>query len=352
MQYQITGHLGNLAVLFSDANNDGHITSESEASDPDEIEVLQRQFYYPFGMDMDGTWLRVKPYEDRYRYNHKELTKGLGWYAYGARYYDAAIGRFAGVDPLADAPANIEWSPYAYVWNNPLRYVDPDGRQGEDWVQRNDGSIYWDDNATSQATTKAGEIYLGYDFSTVSSMGLQTNYNNDATFDHYSTDGNTLPEVTVTGKDPSRASTVYKMLWEWDQGTGPRNRTFNNNSVSYSFQDARRVNEARDLWYRKASGSSNYLNTSVTGYRGTFGLADLLWYAGTDPVEQFVGTYRIQSIIPDQNDNLIFTLTNRTSMKSLLYGKGPEWERSSFRLNGNTYQTYIFTEPIDFNRIK
>jgi RHS repeat-associated protein len=53
-------------------------------------------------MDMDGTWLRVKPYEDRYRYNHKELTKGLGWYAYGARYYDAAVGRFTGVDPIAD----------------------------------------------------------------------------------------------------------------------------------------------------------------------------------------------------------------------------------------------------------
>jgi RHS repeat-associated protein len=132
MQYQITDHLGNLAVLFSDANDDGHITSEKETSDPDEIEVLQRHFYYPFGMDMDGTWLRVKPYEDRYRYNHKELTKGLGWYAYGARYYDAAVGRFTGVDPLAvDFAA---WSTYSYTFNNPIRFIDPDGRAAEDII--------------------------------------------------------------------------------------------------------------------------------------------------------------------------------------------------------------------------
>jgi RHS repeat-associated protein len=129
MQYQITDHLGNLAVLFSDANNDGHVTSENETSDPDEIEVLQRHFYYPFGMDMDGTWLRVKPYEDRYRYNHKELTKGLGWYAYGARYYDAAIGRFAGVDPIADQFPHV--TTFNYAEDSPIRYIDLHGLQAE-----------------------------------------------------------------------------------------------------------------------------------------------------------------------------------------------------------------------------
>jgi len=154
MQYQITDHLGNLAVLFSDANNDGHITSESKASDPDEIEVLQRHFYYPFGMDMDGTWLRVKPYEDRYRYNHKELTKGLGWYAYGARYYDAAIGRFTEVDPLAEK--YYGWSPYNYVLGNPIRFKDPDGRSV-------DGEYELDkDGNWQKVSTKGDEI--GVDF--------------------------------------------------------------------------------------------------------------------------------------------------------------------------------------------
>lgn len=40
---------------------------------------------------------------------------------------------FKSVDPLADAPANISWSPYTYVWNNPINAIDPDGRHGE-WV--------------------------------------------------------------------------------------------------------------------------------------------------------------------------------------------------------------------------
>jgi hypothetical protein len=49
---------------------------------------------------------------------------------------------------------------------------------------------------------------------------------------------------------------------------------------------------------------------------------------------------------------LRYILTNRTSMNSFLYDQGPEWERDVFKLNGNTYQTYIFTEPINYNRLK
>jgi RHS repeat-associated protein len=50
-----------------------------------------------------------------------------------ARYYDAGLGRFLSFDPaLSIAEATVSpqrWNRYAYVLNNPLRYVDPDGRE-------------------------------------------------------------------------------------------------------------------------------------------------------------------------------------------------------------------------------
>ena len=66
---------------------------------------------------------------------------------------------FYSVDPLASAFPHM--SPYAAFNNNPLRFTDPTGAAPDDFVKRKDGSIYWDNNANDQATTKAGETYLG-----------------------------------------------------------------------------------------------------------------------------------------------------------------------------------------------
>ena len=61
-------------------------------------------------------------------YAGKRLDRmhGLDWYDFGARQYDPVYGRFAGTDPLCEKYPHL--SPYAYCGNDPVNFVDPDGR--------------------------------------------------------------------------------------------------------------------------------------------------------------------------------------------------------------------------------
>ncbi len=94
-------------------------------------QVEETNHYYPFG-GVFATMGNVQPY----KYNGKEYdTKNnLNWYDYGARYYDAALGRFTTVDPLAEKYYGI--NPYAYCLNNPIKYVDTDGKLPRIFVER------------------------------------------------------------------------------------------------------------------------------------------------------------------------------------------------------------------------
>ena len=85
--------------------------------------VMETNHYYPFGSTFATS--NVQPY----KYNGKELdTKnGLNWYDYGARHYDAVLGRWHVVDPLAEKYYST--SPYTYCLNNPVKYIDPDGKK-------------------------------------------------------------------------------------------------------------------------------------------------------------------------------------------------------------------------------
>lgn len=86
--------------------------------------VEETNHYYPFGGAFASTG-NVQPY----KYNGKELDakKGLNWYDYGARMYDPTLGRWHRVDPLAEKYYGI--TPYNYCFDNPIKYIDPDGFQ-------------------------------------------------------------------------------------------------------------------------------------------------------------------------------------------------------------------------------
>ncbi len=77
----------------------------------------------------------------KFGYNGKELNEELGleWHDFGARNYDAALGRWTNLDPLAEQYYNT--SPYVYALNAPTFFIDPDGREVDVtdlWNQRKD----------------------------------------------------------------------------------------------------------------------------------------------------------------------------------------------------------------------
>jgi RHS repeat-associated protein len=80
----------------------------------------------PFGetmADQKGTMY----YQTPYKFNGKEFDEEIGFYCYGARYYEPKISIWLSVDPLAQTSPNT--SPYNYCINNPINMIDPDGQK-------------------------------------------------------------------------------------------------------------------------------------------------------------------------------------------------------------------------------
>ncbi|WP_323829711.1 RHS repeat-associated core domain-containing protein [Algoriphagus persicinus] len=88
-------------------------------------DIVQKDDYYPFGLTFNSL-LRENSLGNKYLFNGKERQELTGWDDYGARMYMADIGRWGVVDPLAEQFPS--WSPYSFSFNNPLRFIDPDGR--------------------------------------------------------------------------------------------------------------------------------------------------------------------------------------------------------------------------------
>ncbi|WFB67004.1 DUF6443 domain-containing protein [Chryseobacterium sp. WX] len=169
--YNFTDHLGNVRLSYTDTNGDGIIQPRrynTSTCSPKfgclgewkPGEIVEVNNYYPFGLLHNYTATTQNAYQ--YKYNGKELQE-TGMYDYGARFYMPDLGRWGVVDPKAELMRR--WSPYNYTFDNPIRFVDPDGRAPE-WIrgtdgkkvtykQNADGTLTWSKNASAD-TKKVG----------------------------------------------------------------------------------------------------------------------------------------------------------------------------------------------------
>ena len=112
-----------------------HLGSSSYITNLDG-EVAQHIEYVPFGEvfieERNNTW------NTPYLFNAKEFDEETGMYYYGARYYEPRLSLWISVDPMEEKYPNI--GGYVYCVNNPVKFVDLDGR---DWILSVGNRAYW-----------------------------------------------------------------------------------------------------------------------------------------------------------------------------------------------------------------
>lgn len=168
--YQYRDHVGNARVSFA-KNSMGN------------LEITDTNSYYPFGLNHMGEFKGLVGGYLNYKYNGKELQES-GMYDYGARMYMPDLGRWGVIDPLAEKMTRH--SPYNYAFSNPIRFIDPDGREGLGWglkdnvwswsesltrdnykdrgfsEYKDDGSIIENSPINGQEAGDTGRTYLGF----------------------------------------------------------------------------------------------------------------------------------------------------------------------------------------------
>ncbi len=137
--YNYTDHLGNIRVSYT----------ENENPNLPPI-MIEENHYYPFGLKHKryGMGDPVPALAYKYKAQNKEWQDelGLNVYDFEARNYMPDLGRTTTLDPLAEMFYDL--SPYSFLNNNPLSFVDPMGMASEEWLNK-DGELVYD--------TKRGE---------------------------------------------------------------------------------------------------------------------------------------------------------------------------------------------------
>ncbi|WP_368144695.1 RHS repeat domain-containing protein, partial [Bacteroides finegoldii] len=165
-----------------------HLGSSSYITNLDG-EVVQHIEYVPFGEvfmeERNNIW------NTPYLFNAKEFDEETGLYYYGARYYDSRLSLWISTDPLQEKYVNI--TSYCYTYNNPVIFIDPDGRHVE-VTKSKDGSYV----VSGGKANKDQNIYENYGLKNqrvIGKMLTQYSFMND--------DGNAIKGSIIDLSDKS-----------------------------------------------------------------------------------------------------------------------------------------------------
>jgi RHS repeat-associated protein len=193
--YYLGDNLGNTRVTFG--------THTGSAA------TYQVDDYYPFGLEINRT-----PYtpKNEYLYNRKELQEETQSYDFSARGYDPLAVHWNTIDPLAEV--SRRWSPYSYVMDNPIRFIDPDGMETEDEI--NEDEQRWASESAGFQNGKSSGNFNGGSVSSNSSdqPPPKKKSNTTAKADATAT-ASKVPKVQPEKKDPNQLATATPS----DQGT-------------------------------------------------------------------------------------------------------------------------------------
>jgi RHS repeat-associated protein len=199
--YHLKDHLGNVRAVVSPGTNNTTV-------------VNQTNEYYPFGMaytKTGGSLLdAIKP--NKYKFNGKEEQEMPGkWLDYGARFLDVQLGRWHSIDPMSEVARR--WSPYQYAYNNPIRFIDPDGMMSIDppWKSWYESGTY-SETTVNRSNTKINVTTFSYDPQTGGNSNTSTITGSSSNIKNVSDKSATVigNSMTSAGESDVEVSSTYR----------------------------------------------------------------------------------------------------------------------------------------------
>jgi len=125
--FELSNHSSNVLATVDDKKLAVDINND-DVTDYYNADIITANDYYSGGMQMPGRSFAVPNNNYRYGFNGKEKDPSItsGDYDFGARIYDGRIGRWLSIDPLQKKYPDL--TPYNFAANNPILFIDPDGK--------------------------------------------------------------------------------------------------------------------------------------------------------------------------------------------------------------------------------